>query len=128
MRCPLWRGVHLQEVSISVCSLLIPLSLNVGRGRGDGDAGMHVWDTGLGTQGLGRGDMGLWGRGDVGTRGHGDSGTRDRGCREVRNKRNHFLLQMNIKYNFQRIKSRSLSENELPVITLCLCGLLTIGT
>ena len=66
---------------------------------------------------VGCGDAGMWGLEDMGSRGHqfGDgalsrTGMRDQGRGEVRNKRNHFLLQINVKYNFQRIKGRSLSE------------------
>ena len=56
-------------------------------------------------------------RGDSGMRGHeigeaasSRSGTRDQGRGEVGNKRNHFLLRMNIICDFQRMKGRSLSE------------------
>ena len=66
---------------------------------------------------VGCGDAGMWGLEDMGSRGRqfGDgalsrTGMRDEGRGEVRNKRNHFLLQINVKYNFQRIKGRSLSE------------------
>ena len=83
-----------------------------------------------GTQGLGRGDACMGGCGDSGTWGLKHAGTQDRGLGEVRNKRNHFLLRMNIKYNFQRIKGRSLSEgpSEHRQTTLCLCGVFTVGT
>ena len=61
--------------------------------------------------------MGTQGLGEVGTRGReirdvasSRSWTRDQGRGEVRNKRNHFLLRMNVKYNFQRIKGCSLYE------------------
>ena len=95
----------------------------------------------VGTQGCG--DSGMWGLRDVGTQGCGDagmprdcdagtsrSGMQDRGLGEVRNKRNHFLLRINIKYNFQRIKGCLLSEgpSEHRQTTLWLCGVFTVGT
>ena len=66
-------------------------------GHGDGDAGTCVWDTGLRDV-----RPGAWGRMYGGTWGCGDLGKQVREIRdarfgEVRNKRNNFLLQMNIK-------------------------------
>ena len=86
---------------------------------------MHVWDVGLGDvrpAKWGRVYEGTWGRRDA------RSGMW-RNKRELRNKRNHFLLQMNIKYNFQRIKGRSLLEgpSEHRQTTFCFCGVFMVG-
>ena len=94
---------------------------------------MHVWDTGCGDT-----RPGTWGCVYEGTWGLGDMGTLDQGCGVLRigdvgrweAKGTIFLLQINIKYNFQRIQGRSFSEgpSEHRQTTLCLCAVFTVGT
>ena len=66
-----------------------------GQGRWDACLGREAWDVGMHVWGdMRHGDAGTWGR-EIGDVASSRLGTQDRRPGEVRNKRNHFLLQMN---------------------------------